>query len=102
MESEEIFYNHKDEFFRLQDSAWDKFPTVDNPYDRYKYISMDIELIKSLKQFNRQTYGLLEWLGDCGGLLDALLFLSKIIIKPFAVFSLWQKLTEILVRILPT
>ena len=53
MESEKTFYNHKDEFFRLQDSAWDKFPTDKEPFNKYKYVSMDMQLIKNLKQINR-------------------------------------------------
>ena len=47
-EEQSTFYSLKDEFFRLQDSAWDKFPTPENPYTKYKYVSMDFQLDKNL------------------------------------------------------
>ena len=36
---------------------------------------------------NRQTYSLLDWLGDIGGLTDALLLILKIILYPYTVFT---------------
>ena len=100
-EQQTTFYGLRDEFFRLQDSAWDQFPSSDKPFDKYKYVSFDLRLVKDLQQISRQTYGLLEWLGDCGGLIDALTLIAKLIINPFSVFTLWQKLAEFLVKIRP-
>ena len=52
-EEHSTFYGLKNEFFRLQDSAWDVFPTPENPYTRYKYFSFDLQLTKDLKQISR-------------------------------------------------
>ena len=90
MQDEQTFYGIANKNFNLQDSAWDHFPTTEKPFNQYKYLSFDLQLNKSLHQISRQTYSLLEWLGDCGGLMDALIFLSKLIISPFSVFALWK------------
>ena len=52
-EEHNTFYGLNDKFFRLQDSAWDKYPTPENPYTKYKFVSMDLQLIKSLQQIDR-------------------------------------------------
>ena len=36
----------------------------------------------------RQTYSVLEWLGDIGGLYDALRLIGLLIITPFSSFAL--------------
>ena len=36
----------------------------------------------------RQTYNLLEWLGDIGGLFDALRYIGIFIVEPFAAYQL--------------
>ena len=60
----------------LVPSAWNKFPTPEDPGSQYKYTSLEITVNPDLKVLNRQTYGLLDFLGDCGGLLDALLVIG--------------------------
>ena len=37
---------------------------------------------------NRETYSFLDYLGDLGGLFDALFFLSSAIVAPVATFSM--------------
>lgn len=37
---------------------------------------------------NRQTYSLLEWLGDVGGLFDALHIIGSLIIGPLSSYAL--------------
>ena len=41
-----------------------------------------------LKRWSRQTYSLIDFLGDCGGLKDCLVGLGAIFIAPFASFNL--------------
>ena len=53
-------------------SSWNKFPTPENPSTRYKFTSVEIILDPDKLVVNRQTYSLLDWLGDMGGLFDAL------------------------------
>ena len=38
--------------------------------------------------WNRQTYSLLDWLGDLGGLLDILLHIGHVLVLPIASFNL--------------
>ena len=40
----------------------------------------------------RSTYSSLEWLGDIGGLYDALLFIGKVVVSPIALLSLKAEL----------
>ena len=43
--------------------------------------------------WNRQTYSLLDYLGDLGGLTDALMFICRAIIGSYSTFSLQVALT---------
>ena len=79
-------------------SSWDKFPSEDNPLGLYKFTSIHFELNKSLKRTDRETYSLLDWLGDCGGLLDALYVIGSVLAAPFASFALNNKLISTMVR----
>ena len=47
---------------------------------------------------NRQTYSLLDWLGDMGGLLDALYLIGMIVMSPFAEFALKTELLSSIFR----
>ena len=40
----------------------------------------------------RQTYSLLDWLGDLGGLMDVLLHMGRIMVFPISSFTLKQLL----------
>ena len=37
---------------------------------------------------NRETYSLLDWMGDCGGLFDALVLIIGFFVGPVAMFSM--------------
>ena len=37
---------------------------------------------------NRQTYSFLEWLGDIGGLFEALRFIGSFLVVPVSAFAL--------------
>ena len=41
---------------------------------------------QDLRTWNRQTYSILDWIGDLGGLLDGLKYLCALIISPFSKF----------------
>lgn len=51
-----------------------------------------------LKITERSTYGILEWLGDIGGLYDALYLIGLALVSPFAKFSLNNELISALFK----
>ena len=42
----------------------------------------------SLTTIDRQTYGLLDWIGDVGGLFDGLKLVGAFLVAPFASFAM--------------
>ena len=82
-------------------SAWNEYPTDENPSKRFKFFSAEFTFKKDLKVINRVTYSTMDWLGDCGGLIDALIIIGQIIANPFAVIALKSKLAWLLVRYHP-
>ena len=48
------------------------YPTEENPDGLYKFVSFDLYVSLDSLVTERESYSLLEWLGDIGGLLDAL------------------------------
>ena len=46
----------------------------------------------------RQTYSMLDWLGDLGGLLDALLKIGTILVFPFSTYAADSRLLNSLFR----
>lgn len=79
-------------------SAWNQFPSEKNPLSRYKFTSVEINFSPDMITINRDTYSLLDWLGDLGGLLDALYIMAAAFIYPIARFSLNAKLLSSLFR----
>ena len=69
-------------------SAWQHFPTKDDPHRKFKYASFDIEISQSVQYWNRETYHFLDYLGDLGGLLDALKVMALGFIMPFSAFAM--------------
>ena len=55
-----------------QPTSWVNFPTDEKPNNKYKYASFDIYFSQDQQIWNRQTYSLLDLMGDLGGLFDAL------------------------------
>ena len=64
-------------------STYTRYPTRDNP-SRYKINSFWLELSQSMKTIERQTYSLLDWAGDVGGLFDGLKLLASFFVAPIA------------------
>ena len=98
------YYKYVDNLKPLY-SGWNKFPSDENEETKkykYKYMSFEIEMSKDLHQVNRQTYSILDWLGDCGGLLDALFFLGEMVAAPFSVHAIQSTLAQLLVRFMPS
>lgn len=56
--------------------------------DKYKYTSIAFLLSPDVTLIERETYSLLEWLGDIGGLFDALKTIGGAIVGPFASYTL--------------
>ena len=69
-------------------SSWTNFPTKDEPNSKFKYTSMEIKMSLDLLTWMRQTYSLLDWLGDLGGLFDALWYVVSLIVRPASAFVL--------------
>lgn len=64
------------------------FPTKEEPSRIFKFTSIWLELGRYDNIIERQTYSLLEWLGDVGGLFDGLRLVSRLIMSPFSSFAL--------------
>ena len=75
------------------------FPTDEQPDNKYKFVSLNFQQGKDLRVVNRSYFSLLEWLGDWGGLLDALFLLAEFLIAPFSAFALKVKVAESLVSV---
>ena len=55
---------------------------------RYKFTSIWIEFEQNKVIIERSTYSFLDWLGDIGGLFDALKYLAGFTLLPIANFNL--------------
>ena len=67
----------------------------------YKFVSVELNLDKQRLVIMRETYDVLSFLGDVGGLTDCLLLIGKIILKPFTSYSLQTFLLSGLFRMQP-
>ena len=85
-----------------QPSSWNKFPTKEDPSRRYKFTSLEVNLSLDKLVVNRETYSLLDWLGDLGGLFDALKLLCAFAISPISGFTLKATLMATLFRQRPS
>ena len=54
----------------------------------YKYGSFEVNLNKDLIKIERETYALLDWLGDIGGLYGALEFIGYLCVLPFSTYAI--------------
>ena len=79
-----------------QPSAWNQWPTKENQIAKpngkapvkYKHASIDIMYSQHKLYWSRQTYGLLDYLGDLGGLFEGLYFICGFFIAPISSFGL--------------
>ena len=67
-------------------SGLNVWPTRENP-SMYKFNSFYMELKQEKSTLERQTYSLLEWVGDVGGLYDGLSIIGHFLTGPIAVFA---------------
>ena len=70
--------------------------------DKYKFTGIELKFSLDLRLTERSTYSLLEWLGDIGGLFDALKLIAVPLVSPFAKFFLSLELLTRLFRIKPS
>ena len=73
-------------------SLMQNWPTKEDPEAHYRYTGIFILQSPDVHFIERQTYSLLEWLGDIGGLFDALRYLGCIVIGPLNALALTSKL----------
>lgn len=74
-------------FGSVKISLFNNWPTKDAP-EIYKFNSFWLELRQYKTKKERQTYSLLEWLGDVGGLNDGLNIFVRTLIGSITGFSL--------------
>ena len=79
-------------------SVINNWPTKEEPDNNYQYGSMIIMFSQDKKSIERNTYSTLEWLGDIGGLFDALRALGSLMTGPFTAMALEA---ELFFRFLP-
>ena len=79
-QDEYLFYQM--ELGETTSSSWTDFPKL------YKFISFEINMHLDRVNWNRQTYSFLNWLGDVGGLADALRYICQAFVTAFSGFSL--------------
>ena len=82
----------------MGDSGESIWPTKSSPL-RYKFNSVWLEHSQEKVVIERETYSLLDWCGDVGGLFDGLLLLFRQLIGPLAEFTMK---TTLLVEIFQT
>ena len=70
-----------------QPTSWVSFPTPEKPLEKFKFASFDIYFSQDIQLWTRQTYSFLDFLGDLGGLYDALIGLVHISIAPIGGFA---------------
>ena len=59
---------------------------IANPRGRFKFVGLEIDASLDLNITSRSTYSFLDWLGDVGGLMDALFFFCQIILLPYTTY----------------
>ena len=60
----------------------------------YKIGTFWFSLHPSMTTIERQTYSILDWLGDVGGLFDGLKIIGSFIIAPIASFAMKTELLK--------
>lgn len=83
-------------------SYYFSWPTKENPDALYKFGSVWIEQGQKKTIIERQTYSLLDCLGDIGGLLDGLRLIVEVIIGSFTAFMMKAKLLIAVFHIVPS
>ena len=71
-------------------SSWSIWPGDAAPDDKYKFCSVEVWFSQDKNVVERSTYSSLDWLGDIGGLSDALKLIARYFVLPFSGFALKQ------------
>ena len=61
----------------------------------WRFNGVFLELSQETTMIERQTYNLLEWVGDVGGLYDGLRLIFSSIIAPVAAFAMQSELLSL-------
>ena len=77
-------------------TSWTTHPT------KYKFTSFEINLNYDLELISRETYDILEYLGDLGGFMEAITVLGGIIMAPFMAFTYNNMLASLLFMYKPS
>ena len=85
-QNDDIFYHYH--LNEGRPSSWNEFPTAQSKSTKFKYASIEWNYDHNLFHWQRQTYSLLDWLGDLGGLFDALWYVVSLIVRPASAFVL--------------
>ena len=72
----------------MEPSSYTVFPTKEDPSRIYKFTSIWLELGRYENIIERQTYSLLEWVGDVGGLYDGLRLICHVLMTPISTYAL--------------
>ena len=75
-------------------SAWNDDIWYSDPDGMRKLTSITILMDPDATAYERQTYSLLDWLGDIGGLLDAFRVIGTFMVGPVASYALQAKLAS--------
>ena len=87
------------EMSQPEHSQWNLFPTTDHPHHKYKFVGLDIRFSQTLSQWDRETYSMLDYLGDLGGLYDSLKVIGSVLVAPVSSFNLSKSLLLSLFKI---
>ena len=98
-EDEDDFLEHRMDV--PQPSAWNEHPSK-NATGLYKFSSIEFNLDLRVRIINRQTYDILSWLGDLGGLVDALYYVTQALMIPYTSYALRSSLLRMLFRLQPS
>ena len=96
MTTEFVYLNKRS----LESSSWVDHPSQ-NKTGLYKFSSLELNLDTRVRVMNRETYDLLSWLGDLGGLLDALKYAGEFLLAPYLAFTTQSTLLRSLFRMKP-
>ena len=89
------------EFGATFPSSQASWPTKFSP-TQYKFNSIWLELSPEKINIERQTYSMLEWLGDVGGLFDGLRLIFSLLIAPVASLAMKSELLISVFREVPS
>ena len=100
-EDETTFQSFETSDVSMIPSSWIRFPTPTDPNAKYKYVSLHFYIDRNLHSIDRVTYGVLDWIGDIGGLYGSLIPIGQIIINPYSSYALKFTMASLMVYFRP-